>query len=84
LDGGAERRRGNTLIVADGFSCREQIAQATGRLATANVANGARHPAALTAALLGAGVLALSATLLRRARHTAEAGAGFGRSRRTR
>jgi Fe-S oxidoreductase len=98
----------DTLIIADGFSCREQIAQATGRhavhlaevladavrrergvrsadLAAGGAANGRdRHAGALTAALLGAGALALSAALLRRARHTAETGAGIGRLRRTR
>ncbi len=83
------RTASDTLIVADGFSCREQIAQATGRralhladllalalrragtptpeLVGARDGNGPRSGFALTAALVGAGALALSGTLAWRA-----------------
>jgi FAD/FMN-containing dehydrogenase/Fe-S oxidoreductase len=100
------RTADETLIIADGFSCREQIAQATGRhaLHLADVlamaigrrrgvttdgraamaaSNGAHnHAGALTAALLGAGALAVSATLLRRVVHGAARTGGRRRRRR--
>jgi Fe-S oxidoreductase/FAD/FMN-containing dehydrogenase len=86
------RAPSDTLLIADGFSCREQIAQATGRRAlhladvlamavrqergaitpdlTAAVhATGHHRPVAMTAALVGAGALALSSALLWQSRH---------------
>lgn len=88
------RAAADTLVVADGFSCREQIAQATDRralhladvLAMAvrrergvarafefasplHVDGGLRRPVAVAAALLGAGALAVSGTLLWHSRH---------------
>jgi len=95
------RAPAETLLIADGFSCREQIAQATGRhalhladvlamavrrergaptpsaLAPAVHANGSdRRPIAMTAALLGAGALAVSSALLWQSRHARGAHAG--------